>query len=181
MMEWFRHYRGSLMWPVLGILIFTTLFIALILWLLFGAVNARAGDIDHPCLTKAQAQAKWPGAWLYWHGINKCWDNVNTRGRTYAKPVTQRVATWGKSNSLKLAKPEPDANGNVKHHSGRPVITDPPAGPTVAYPALMPGAGTTRDMMRPDNMKGWPLIVDFDEDPPKFIPWDQRVSFLNEQ
>lgn len=177
-MNWLRHYTGSFLWPALAIVIFAAACIAIIFWLLFGAVNARAGDVDLPCLTKAQAQAKWPKQWLYWHGLHKCWDNVSTRGR-YAQRVTQRVATWGKGNSLKLPKPLGDANGNVSHHSGKPVIID--RGPTVAYPSLMPGAGTTRDMMRSDSISGWPLIMDFDADPPQFIPWQQRVTFLNEQ
>jgi hypothetical protein len=175
----FQKYTGGFLWPVGVVIIVSLTVIIIVMWIVF-ANAAQAGDIDRPCLTKAQAQAKWPGQWMYWHGLNKCWDNVSTRGR-YAQRETQRVATWGKQNSLKLAKPNPDPNGNVTHHSGRPLIVDPPAGPTVAYPSLMPGAGTTPDMMRPDNMKGWPLIVDFDVDPPKFIPWDQRVSFLNEQ
>ena len=179
-MDWLGRYRGSFTSLIIFVSVFLLAVVCIIVWLML-ANAAEAGDIDRPCLTKSQAQAKWPGAWLYWHGLHKCWDNVSTRGR-YAQRETQRVATWGKQNSLKLAKPNPDPNGNVTHHSGRPLIVDPPAGPTVAYPSLMPGAGTTPDMMRSDSMKGWPLIMGLRRGPAASSSRGISVSsFLNEQ
>lgn len=38
-MKWLREYRGSFIWPVIVIVGFTAACIAIILWLLFGAVN----------------------------------------------------------------------------------------------------------------------------------------------
>jgi hypothetical protein len=34
-----RQYRGSFIWPVIAIVGFTAVCLAIILWLLFGAVN----------------------------------------------------------------------------------------------------------------------------------------------
>lgn len=173
-----RQYSGSFLWPVIIIAASTVLSIAIILWLLFGAVNAKAADSDVPCLTKEQAKAKWPGAWLYWHTANRCWDNRKGGGAAYTTGTISRTATWGKQNSLKLPKPNLDASANIVRHSGRPVIVDPPQqkGPTVFYPALMAGGGTVDEMLTPEAMGTWPLIADFDAEPPQFIPWQKRVA-----
>jgi hypothetical protein len=55
---------------------------------------------------------------------------------------------------------------------------DPPQqkGPTVFYPALMAGGGTVDEMLTPEAMGTWPLIADFDAEPPQFIPWQKRVA-----
>ena len=36
---------------------------------------ALGADVNPACMTKAQAKAKWPKAWLYWHTAAHCWDN----------------------------------------------------------------------------------------------------------
>lgn len=133
---------------------------------------ALGADNDPPCLTKEQARAKYPGQWLYWRGERRCWYGQST-GRT-----TSRAATWGKQNSLKLPKPNLDASANIVRHSGRPIIVDPPQpqGPTVFYPTLMAGGGTVNEMLTPEGMGTWPLIADFDTEPPQFIPWQKRVA-----
>lgn len=139
---------------------------------------ASAADNDPPCLTKEQAKAKYPGQWLYWHTANRCWDNVNTKSRharSVAAVVKSKPAVWGRENSLKLGKPLPDPNGNIPHHSGKPLITEQ-HGPSVFYPTLMKGVGTSDNMLQPYSINVWPLIVDFDIDPPLFIPWNQRIS-----
>ena len=175
-----RQYSGSFLWPIIFVVGFSFLIVFMILWLVFAAV---AADNNPPCLTKEQARARYPGAWLYWHSANRCWDNRKGGGVTY---TVSRAATWGKQNSLKLAKPNPDSNGNTIHHSGRPIITElsraaagatvsPPL-PAIAYPTLMTGGGTTNDMLQPDRMNTWPLIMDFDVEPPQFIPWQKRIA-----
>lgn len=169
----FRKYDGPFIVPVAVSLLFAIAVVCIVLWLLFNTVTALAADNIAPCLTKEQAKAKYPGAWLYWHGTNHCWDNQKGRSAaTYAS----RPAVWGGRNSLKLAKPNPDANGNIIHHSGRPVITDPVPGPSIAYPTLMTGGGTSDDMLQAGSMTSWPVIMDFDVEPPQFIPWQNRIA-----
>jgi len=173
-----RHYSGSFVLPFAVIVAISLAVIVLIVWLVF-ANAASAADNNAPCLTKEQARAKYPGQWLYWHTANRCWDNVNVRSthaRAVAAAIVSKPATWGKQNSLKLAKPNPDPNGNVTHHSGKPLIVEQ-AGPTVFYPTLMTGPGTVDDMLYPEQMTTWPLVVDFDADPPQFVPWQQRIAF----
>ena len=166
-----RQYSGSFLWPIIFIIGFSFLIVFTILWFVFAAV---AADNNPPCLTKEQARAKYPGVWLYWHSANRCWDNRKGGGVTY---TVSRAATWGKQNSLKLAKPNLDPSGNIVRHSGRPIMIDPPTlGPNIAYPTLMTGGGTTNDMLQPDRMNMWPLIMDFDVEPPQFIPWQKRIA-----
>ena len=43
----------------------------------------------------------------------------------------------------------------------------PRPAPTVAYPDLMPGGGTVVAMLQPEAMTRWPLVADFDVDPPR--------------
>jgi len=172
-----RHYNGGFVWPVAIIIAISIVIICAVIWLVFGSVSARAADNDPPCLTKAQAQAKYPGQWLYWRTERHCW--YPKGGRAVA--AVSRPATWGKQNSLKLPKPNPDPSGNVAHHSGRPIIPVEQAGPTVFYPTLMTGPGTINDMLYPEQMTTWPPVVDFDADPPQFIPWQQRIAFTQSQ
>ena len=139
--------------------------------------QAFAADNDVPCLSKAQAQAKYPGKWLYWHTAQRCWDDQKVRtGQTYIS----RPATYGKKNSLQLPKPFRDPNGNVLHHSGRPIITEPTQseGPSIFYPSVIAGGGTSDSMLHPEALGTWPLIVDFDVEPPLFIPWNKRISSM---
>jgi hypothetical protein len=159
--------RDRLTWIVIGIFfaVATILFTWIAIDLAFGA------DVDTSCMTKAQAATKYPRQWLYWHGAGHCWDN-------HAGHYISRVAVYGKQNSLKLPSPKPDANGNVAHHSGRPIETINETRPTIAYPALMSGSGTDDTMLQPQAMTDWPAIIDFDTEPPRFIPWQQRISFF---
>ena len=146
----------------------------LILGLLWFAYDAFGADVEQqPCLTKEQARAKYHGAWLFWHTANRCWDNRKGGGTTY---TVSRAATWGKQNSLKLPKPNLDASANIVRHSGRSIILDSPTGPHIFYPDLMAGGGTANSMLTPESMQMWPLIADFDIDPPQFIPWQKRVA-----
>jgi hypothetical protein len=54
-------------------------------------------------------------------------------------------------------------------------LVERPKGVPIAYPDLMQGSGTSDNMLRPEPLTGWPLVIDFDVDPPLFIPWQQRV------
>jgi hypothetical protein len=135
---------------------------------------AQSADVDESCLTREQARAKYPGQYLFWKTARHCW---YPKGGRVAAAVVSKPATWGKQNSLKLAKPNPDPNGNVTHHSGKPLVVDPPSpGPNIFYPTLMVGGGTANEMLTPEAMGTWPLIADFDADPPKFIPWQERIA-----
>lgn len=165
-----RQYSGSFFWPVIFVIGFSFLTVFMILWLVFAAA---AADNNPPCLTKEQARAKWPKDYIYWHGANRCWDNISVK-RAHA--VASRSAVWGRENSLKLAKPNLDSSGNIVRHSGRPIFVDPPLGPSVAYPTLMAGGGTTDNMLQAGPMTSWPLIMDFDVEPPQFIPWQKRIA-----
>jgi hypothetical protein len=160
-----RGYSGPLSAPVIIILTIIVVLLFVGVWAIGTAFGA---DNDPPCLTKAQAQAKYPGQWLYWRTERRCWYGQSTR-------TASRPATVGKQNSLKLPKPLADPNGNVMRHSGRPVVTEP-TGPTVAYPTMMPGGGTSDDMLTPERLQTWPVIMDFDAEPPQFIPWQKRVA-----
>lgn len=156
-----RNYSGPLTVPVIVIVLAAIAVVALGAWAVLGAET---------CLTKEQARAKWPGAWLYWHGSNRCWDNQRTATRQ-ASAHTYSV----NKNPLQLGKPPIDANGNDVHHSGRPLI--PEKSSPVYYPSLIVGSGTTDDMLTPYVMSTWSPIADFDTDPPPFLPW-QRISGL---
>ena len=92
---------------VVGGLMSASIALGMAAWAVYGAYRAAelvvgsaiAADNDRACLTKEQARAKWPKDYLYWHGVNHCWDNV----RTYAKP----------DRTHKSGKPPVDANGNI--------------------------------------------------------------------
>jgi hypothetical protein len=161
-----KNYSGSFIAPIVVSAVFALVTIALMIWGIYGALGA---DADKPCLSKAQAQAKWPGQWLYWHTEQKCWDNLSVRSHR---------ATYQKKNSLQLGKPLLDPSGNLFRHSGRPV--EIVKGPSVFYPDLMPGPGTDGSMLRPDGMTWWPVLIDVDEQP-QFVPWQKRISFLTKQ
>ena len=159
--------RTTLTWC----LIFIALAIMTIVGVWLAIDLAFGADVDKRCLTHEQAKAAYPGQYLYWRTGQHCW---------YPGPkhYDSRAATYGKQNSLKLARPPGDANGSVSHHSGAAVDpADNKPGPSVIYPSLMQGAGTTIEMLRPDAMTNWPPVYDIDEPPPAFIPWTQRISF----
>jgi hypothetical protein len=108
-----------------------------------------AADNDVPCLTKQAARAKYPGRYLYWHTAQHCWDATSGH-----RPV---LHPRPKPNI------EPDGNA-VQQKVG-----------TVAYPSLMAGGGTDSAMLRADTMMRWPPVMDFDEPPLPFVPWNERA------
>ena len=175
-----RGYRGSLTWATIGIGLAVAALILIGVGLLveaaFGADNAA------PCLTKEQARAKWPKDWIFWHGMNHCWDNVRGTANTANKPDnTVQIIRAPKPNRAtkggRMDTPQVDASGNEVHHSNsQPVIG---RGPTIFFPVLMSGGGTDDIMLRGEAMQTWPVIADFDVDPPLFLPWLRATTLIN--
>jgi hypothetical protein len=142
-----RHYDGSLTRAgiIIGLIVFGLLFVAI--WAMVEV--AFGADVD--CMTKEQARAKYPKQVIYWHTAKRCWNNSPVRA------VHARTAP----------PPPTDVSGNATtgHVQKRP---------SVYYPTLMGGGGTSNDMLYPDTMQYWPLVTDFDEERPLFIPWQRR-------
>jgi hypothetical protein len=133
---------------VVALLCFATAVIGIAI----AAKPAVGADVDPSCLTKTQAALRYPNQWLYWHTPKRCWDNRHS---------------WSAIPSTKSRKSDrmPDQIPLVERPKGIPI----------AYPDLMQGIGTSDNMLRPEPLTGWPLVIDFDVDPPLFIPWQQRV------
>ena len=70
-----------------------------------------------------------------------------------------------------------DGNGNAVQHDIRPLVTE--RGPTIFYPVLMSGGGTDDIMLRGEAMQTWPVIADFDVEPPLFLPWLRATTLIN--
>jgi hypothetical protein len=139
------------------IVLYVSLVLALAAAISFFAVwKTMAADVDRACLSKAEARAKYQTSHLYWHGSGHCWDNRATRATT-------------KGDRLPLHRPKLEPDGALVQKT---IVA---AGPTVAYPDLMPGGGTVVAMLQPEAMTRWPLVADFDADPPQFTPWRERV------
>jgi hypothetical protein len=118
----------------------------------FVMIKASGADVNPSCLTKEEAGRRYPKQWLYWHTAQRCWDNRPMRADT-------RHPTTPKTDRLPIYAP----------------LVDMPSGPTIAYPTLMHGVGTTDNMLRPEPLISWPPVFDFDTPPPLFLPWQQRV------
>jgi hypothetical protein len=123
------------------------LVIALVIVVAVLITGAAHGAEREQCLTHAQARAKYPSEALYWHSIHHCWNNH--RGGTVKQKAPIEI--------------DPNGNAVTKLHQ------------TIAYPELMIGSGTDSSMLRPDPMNSWPLIADFDDEPPVFLPWQERI------
>lgn len=121
--------------------------------------KAFGADNEPPCLTKQAARAKYPGKYLYWHTADHCWNA--SPGRRHSPTPHPKPAP----------KPQNEPDGSVA-----PAKAVAQAGPTVAYPALMTGSGTTPDMLDPNAMTRWPLVYDLDVPPPQFVPWNDRIN-----
>ena len=165
---------GVIVWLVVFALLFCAIW--LIVDVAYGADNAA------PCLTKEQARAKWRTEWIYWHGANHCWDNVRGTANTANKPDnTVQIIRAPKPNRAtkggRMDTPQVDASGNeVQHSNSQPVIG---RGPTIFFPVLMSGGGTDDIMLRGEAMQTWPVIADFDVEPPLFLPWLRATTLIN--
>jgi len=79
----------------------------------------------------------------------------------------------GRPNPLRLPAPLRDANGNLLHHSGRPVEVR--ASPVIIYPPRIPGPPIDAPLLLPASMKSGPILIDIDV-MQVFIPWEFRVA-----
>ena len=177
-----RRYDGSLTTAgaIIGLVVFVLLFIAV--WAISDAVfgAASAADSATPCLTKEQARAKWPKEWIYWHGMNHCWDNVRGTAATANKAdgTVQIIRAPKPNRATKADKSLPiDGSGNAVQHANSPPLTG--RGPIIFYPSLMSGGGTDDIMLRGEVMQTWPAIADFDVEPPLFLPWLRATTLIN--
>jgi hypothetical protein len=153
---------------------------------LFAIWQVMAADVAPVCLTKEQARAKWPKEWLYWHTAHHCWDNVRGTANTASKAdgTVQIIRAPKPNRAMKAdrkdmaARPGFDTNDNMvrplpKSGSGRTIKVE---SPSIYFPDLMPGGGTVVAMLQTDAMTTWPLVADFDADPPRFEPWRERIT-----
>jgi hypothetical protein len=84
----------------------------------------------------------------------------------------------GRPNPLRLSRPLRDANGNLLHHSGRPVEVS--TSPVIIYPTLIPGPRIDASLLLPASMKSGPILIDIDV-MQVFIPWEFRVAGMFER
>jgi hypothetical protein len=137
-------------WPLVA-----ALGLALATLLLVG-LAALGADVNPDCLTKAQAKAKWPKAWLYWHTADHCWDN--RPGRRHGlhrqhgtKAMAQDDVKRKKSDRLKFVSPDD-------------------------YNEL--DAATDKDaFFRAEPLQLWPPIIQR-QPHARFIPWEERIGTL---
>lgn len=109
------------------------------------------------CLTKQQAREKYPGAWLYWHGKNHCWDN---RGHRKVRPSPVKEQTFAqapvRTSNPKTRSVVADASGNGMQRLVPRI--------EVYYPALIQEqfavANDLYTVQRP--ITEWPLMLDLD-------------------
>jgi hypothetical protein len=153
-----RGYSGSFTTPIVIIVLAAVAVIAIGAWAVLGAES---------CLTKEQARARWPGTWLYWHTAQRCWDNQ--RG----SKTGQNRAVQVVHSAQQVGKPPIEGNGDLGRQGSRPIAVE--KSPTIFYPDLIAGGGTTNNMLYPHTVASWSPITDFDSDPPPFLPW-ARVS-----
>jgi hypothetical protein len=120
------------------------------------------------CLSRADAQTKWPRSHLYWHTDNRCWDNSRAGTGDYSAP----------------AKPV--------HQDDPPPKKEPPswlerAGPNapeaaIYFPAMVKGNGLDayplliwqQPWLVPISITAWPLLLDIDRAP--FTAWTKRIG-----
>ena len=84
-------YRESLGYNRMQAITITLILIVIVTVAVVLAEKAFGADNLPPCLTQAQAKAKWPGRWLYWHTARHCWDNVNKTNKQYRPPVNHAI------------------------------------------------------------------------------------------
>jgi hypothetical protein len=105
------------------------------------------------CMTKQQARAKYPKDWLYWHGSNRCWDNIPGRSHRARKPApTSEPKQASNPKTVSVA----DASGNT--------VARRQARIEVFYPAVVVEqqaiANDLYTVAKP--ITEWPLMMDLD-------------------
>ncbi len=109
---------------------------AVVMFVAYG-VAARSGE--PPCMTLAQARAVFPGKHLWWHraGGGRCWDSTGPARRGSPSPV-------------RVHPTAPDTLAQAE--------------PTVLYPNLIGSSATIAgDLFKPEQLNGWPILLDIDE------------------
>jgi hypothetical protein len=125
---------------------------SLILWVLVAcALLSVAARALPSCLAFGEARVAFPGKHLYWHGPAHCW-NDSSRAMTFAPPS-------GRSPPRPRARPAPGELPVIPVRPDRPALPDTQ---TILFPALVPGPGTTSDMLNARPTTEWPLLVDVD-------------------
>jgi hypothetical protein len=137
------------------------LYVTVIIFLVVLALaGAFAADIDPGCLTRAQAKAKWPKAWLYWHTQHHCWDN--RAGRRHAPHMRDPV--FGRNYAMDTSKKQDR-------------LQPPKVVQSDEYNEI--DAQADRDpFFRNEPLSMWPPIIVTRPQlsPPRFIPWEERIS-----
>lgn len=148
---------------IVGLIVFALLFLAV--WAIVDvAFGADAVTFNPHCLTKEQARQKFPKQTIYWHTANHCWNDV-APGR-----AVNRIAK-GPRQDTPL-----DASGNATARRVSPVTQ---GRPSIFYPEMMGGGGTSSDMLHPYVATEWQPITNFDEEPVPFIPWIRTTPLVN--
>jgi hypothetical protein len=100
------------------------------------------------CLTKSQAKAKWPKAWLYWHTDRHCWDNIPGHHKQYRDPIKTfaQDANGGKSALLKFVSGEEFNELDAQADADA--------------------------FFRAKPLPLWPVVMPH----PRFIPWEERID-----
>jgi len=100
------------------------------------------------CMTKEQARAKYPKAWLYWHGASHCWDNIPGRRSSTARsepiPISKPPAP-----SVASGSKQPNSDQRPSHE--------------IIYPVLRNSLGVGPEMLTAYELTHWPLLIDLDE------------------
>jgi hypothetical protein len=135
--------------------------------LLLLALPVQAADNVPPCLTQAQAQARWPKAHLYWHTKDKCWDNIPVGQSRSVRPSRVAVSAPAPSQPTRprVDKRPHDANGNGIE------LREPP----VFFPDTMPGPPPSASMFNSEPATHWPPLIDIDT-MAVFKEWNERIS-----
>jgi len=136
-----------------------------------------AAAADAKCFTRTQAAAIHPGEHLYWHGEDKCWDNVRPSveaRRRYVRSARDEAPAPRRSAP---AVPIPQIVAVTDEHFDRPnaQIAFPTMVVAKDMPSPAPFSFEPIHWFSPWPMTKWPLVYDFDE-PLKFTPWRKRVE-----
>jgi hypothetical protein len=154
-----------------------------------------------PCLTKTQAEKKFPNKHLYWHTDAKCWDAQAATKASRDKyesrphrrqhddspplpdsipPRTKPIIAERHERPTILPLPE-NPTGPKFSDLDRPAPSAPPA--EIAFPTMVHSEAMARPpfiykplpWFSPYPMTGWPQIYDVDE-PDRFTVWRKRIE-----
>lgn len=116
--------------------------------------KAGSADNDTPCLTREQAKAKYPGQWLYWHTVSRCWDNVSTKSR-HSRSIAAAVRARPEAKHVAMKTVREDEFNELDAQADNGVFFT--STPMPLWPPLLP---TPQEILQEH----------------KFIPWDERIK-----